>query len=372
MAVTANAAPGDIYVADYGTRTIYRYTPDGSTRTVFTSELSSPEGLAFDSAGNLFVADTESNTIYKFATDGTQSTFANTGLSSPVGLAFDNEGNLYEADYGSGTIYKFTSAGTPSILTTGLDHPYGLAFDSAGNLFVSNYLDGTIYKCASDGTKSLFASGLQRPAGLAFGSGYLFEANSSGFSNTIYKFAPDGDGTGITFATGLSTPLGLVLDNAGNLFEADYTTGTINKFALDGTARSTFASGLNGPVALAIQPQVQPTFAAHIQQPINADGTSVFNVKRGVVPVKFTLTQGSSATCVLPPATMALTRTAGSTTGAIDESVYSMSADTGPNFRIDSCQYVYNLSASALGVGKYRVDIKINNQVVSSGTFALK
>ena len=114
------------------------------------------------------------------------------------------------------------------------------------------------------------------------------------------------------------------------------------------------------------------SYNAQIQQPINPDGTSVFSVRRGVVPVKFTLTQAGVATCALPPATIALTRTAGETTGAIDESVYSGSADTGSNFRIDSCQYVYNLSANALGVGTYRVDIKINNQVVGSATFQLK
>jgi hypothetical protein len=115
-----------------------------------------------------------------------------------------------------------------------------------------------------------------------------------------------------------------------------------------------------------------PSYSAQVQQPINADGTSVFNVRRGVVPVKFTLTQGGVATCVLPPATIALTRTAGGTTGAIDESVYTGSADTGSNFRIDNCQYIYNLSASALGVGTYRVDIMINGQVVGSATFQLQ
>jgi len=114
-----------------------------------------------------------------------------------------------------------------------------------------------------------------------------------------------------------------------------------------------------------------PSYSAQVQQPINADGTSVFNVRRGVVPVKFTLTQCGVATCALPPATIALTRTTGAT-GAVDESVYSGSADTGSNFRIDSCQYVYNLSASALGVGTYRVDIKINGTVVGSAVFQLK
>jgi hypothetical protein len=109
-----------------------------------------------------------------------------------------------------------------------------------------------------------------------------------------------------------------------------------------------------------------------LPQPINADGTSVFNVSRGVVPVKFTLTQGGVATCALPPATIAVTRTAEGVVGDIDESVYAGSADTGSNFRIDSCQYIYNLSASALGVGADRVDIKINDQVVGSGASALR
>jgi hypothetical protein len=88
--------------------------------------------------------------------------------------------------------------------------------------------------------------------------------------------------------------------------------------------------------------------------------------------VKFTLTDNGAATCALPPATIALTRTAGDTTGEVDESVYNMSADSGSNFRISGCQYVYNLGASALGVGTYRVDIKINNQIVGSAVFQLK
>jgi hypothetical protein len=98
----------------------------------------------------------------------------------------------------------------------------------------------------------------------------------------------------------------------------------------------------------------------------------VFNVKRGVVPVKFTLTLNGVATCVLPPATIAVTRTAGGNIGPVDEGIYTGQADNGSNFRIDSCQYVYNLAASPLGAGTYRVDIIINGQVVGSATFGLR
>jgi len=113
-------------------------------------------------------------------------------------------------------------------------------------------------------------------------------------------------------------------------------------------------------------------YIAAIQQPINSDGSSVFNVRRGVVPVKFTLTQNGQLTCDLPPATIALYRTGTGGNQLIDESVYEGSADAGSNFRITGCQYIYNLSASALGVGTYEVRMLISGQVVGSAIFGLR
>jgi probable HAF family extracellular repeat protein len=115
-------------------------------------------------------------------------------------------------------------------------------------------------------------------------------------------------------------------------------------------------------------------YLAGVQQPINPDGSSVFNASKGVVPAKFTLKQNNAATCALPPATIAVTRTAGGTLGAIDESTYTSAADSGSNFRIDptACQYIYNVAAKALGIGVYSVDIKISGNTVGNGVFALK
>jgi hypothetical protein len=113
-------------------------------------------------------------------------------------------------------------------------------------------------------------------------------------------------------------------------------------------------------------------YAAEVKPPIDADGTSIFTVRRGVVPVKFGLTQAGVAICDLPPATIAVTRTAGGTIGTVNESVYMMAADNGSNFRIDGCQYIYSLNSGALGVGTYRVDILINGQVIGSAVFQLK
>jgi hypothetical protein len=83
--------------------------------------LTSPDGLAFDSAGNLFVSSSDFNTIRKFTPGGAGSLFAS-GLSGPIGLAFDSAGNLYSANLGpydgqnfkNGYIEKFTPSGTGS------------------------------------------------------------------------------------------------------------------------------------------------------------------------------------------------------------------------------------------------------------------
>ena len=89
--------------------------------------------------------------------------------------------------------------------------------------------------------------------------------------------------------------------------------------------------------------------------------------------MKFTLTQNNVPTCTLPPATISVTRIAGGTLGPVGESAYSAPADNGSNFRIDAtaCQYIYNIGASSLGVGTYRVDININGIAVGHVMFAL-
>jgi hypothetical protein len=99
---------------------------------------------------------------------------------------------------------------------------------------------------------------------------------------------------------------------------------------------------------------------AYVQQPVDADGSSIFKASKGVVPLKFSLTDNDSPTCPSAPATLAVYRLSGATPGPIDEAIFSMSADTGSYFRISGCQYIYNLNSKALGVGRYRVTISIN------------
>src|SRR5262249_9503143 len=72
----------------------------------------------------------------------------------------------------------------------------------------------------------------------------------------------------------------------------------------DATTNTIYASVTSlSPFVIAKLP-----FNAQIRPPISANGSSIFTLKRGVVPVKFTLIQNGAVTCTLPPATIAVTR----------------------------------------------------------------
>src|SRR5262249_49948147 len=112
-------------------------------------------------------------------------------------------------------------------------------------------------------------------------------------------------------------------------------------------------------------------YAAEIQPPIRADGTSVFK-GRGVVPVKFTATYDDAPTCDLPAASIALFQTAGTVLGPVTALVSAGSSDSGTAFRVDSCQYVFNLSTAPLGAGTYDVRITIGGAIVGRAAFGLQ
>lgn len=168
--------------------------------------------------------------------------------------------------------------------------------------------------------------------------------------------------------------LGVAFNQQSNIaiWHYDDSLGSWTKLATTNDAANSTACA-NTP-SLSPFALFEIAYSGQVQQPINPDNSSVFSTKKGVVPVKFTLTTNGAGTCALPAANIALTRTAGGTLGSVDESTYTMAADSGTKFRIDSgnCQYVYNLAAGSLGSGTYRVDIIINGYVVGSGVFGLQ
>ena len=283
-ALTANGAPGDLFVSinnggANGSGSIYQYKPTGLFR-IAASGLSRPRGLAFNRFGSLFVVNSTlvgiafQVSIVKIAPGGVQTVATLSGDLFGEGLAFDSAGNLFVMALDNtdpnlaATIYKITPHGVVSTFGNLPASGFGLAFDSAGNLFAAGN-DQTIYKFTPDGTRSVFVgpSALTDdsfPVGLAFDSlGSLFVSTQVGCPpaepDSILEFTPDGVET--TFATDLTIPSGLAFDRSGNLFvtegDCDTPGGDILEFRSDGTRRLfAVVSGQTNqhPVFLAFQP----------------------------------------------------------------------------------------------------------------------
>jgi len=252
--------------------------------------------------------------------------------------------------------------------------------DGKPDLLVANYCGGTS-NCSTSGTVGMLlgnGDGTFQPV-VTYGSGGLY-------ANSVTVADVNGDGKpDLVAANYLSNNAGVILGNGDGTFQTAVTYGSGGSVYLysvavadvNGDGKPDLLAANcgcdNGTVGVLIDITPSP-YKAFVQPPINADGSSIFKANRGVIPVKFTLTLNNTPNCTLPPATISVTRTAGGVIGSVDEGTYSMAADNGSNFRIDptACQYVYNLGASSLGVGTYRVDIRINGIVVGDAVFALR
>src|ERR1035441_4633979 len=215
-------------VAGNGT---FGFSGDGSAVT--NASLSTLSGVACDAFGNLYIADTANARIRKVGTNGIISTVAGNGIGTfagdggaainaslygPDGVALDASGNLYIADNHNNRILK---VGTNGIITSvagngsanyagdggaatnaSLNVPANVALDIAGNLYIADNYNNRIRKVATNGIISTLA-----------GNG------TGGYS---------GDGNTAAYAT-IYGPSGVAVDNAGNLFFADYNNSRIRE-----------------------------------------------------------------------------------------------------------------------------------------------
>jgi len=192
------------------------------------ARISSPYGVAVDSAGNLYISDNVSHSV-RMVSNGFITTVAGTGtsgyngdtgpgtsvqLANPSGIAVDSAGNVYIADTNNNRVRKLSNGvittvagngtaglsgdGGPAALAQ-LNFPTGLAVDAAGNLYIS---DGDRVRKISNGVITTVAGSL-----------------ATGFA---------GDGGPATSAL-LHSPSGIALDSAGNLYIADAGNRRVRK-----------------------------------------------------------------------------------------------------------------------------------------------
>ncbi|MHB1045548.1 MAG: SMP-30/gluconolactonase/LRE family protein [Thermoanaerobaculia bacterium] len=264
-----------------------------------TAQLSSPQGVARDTAGNTYVADTSNHTIRKIDAAGNVTTLA--GLAGapgfadgkggaarfryPYGVAVDASSNVFVADSSNQRIRKIDTAGNVSTVagngTYGFAdgpgasamfrNPYGVAVDSSGDLYVvdtSNHrirrIDtaGNVSTLAGNGTADFFdgpgASAMfSYPRGVAVdASGNVYVADRD--NHRIRKLDTAGNvstlaGNGTEdFADGLgasamfSSPGGVAVDASGDVYVADTYNRRIRKIDTAGNVSTVAGNGTYG------------------------------------------------------------------------------------------------------------------------------
>lgn len=229
---------GDIFIADTEDNVVREITTNGNIKLVAgdgtegysgdngqatSAELDSPQAVAVNAAGDVFIADTYNNVIREVAPNGTISTFAGNGTSG------------YSGDGGQATAAE-------------LNMPSGVAVDALGNVYIADSANNVIRRVSITGVITTVAGD------------YAADQSSGGGG------AFSGDGGPATSAQ-LNSPEGLALDQAGDLFIADTFNNAIREVTPNGTistlvdttaakgntdASTAAASTLSGPYAVAV------------------------------------------------------------------------------------------------------------------------
>ena len=244
-------------------------TADPGTATAIGSGFMTPAGIAVDPANNVYVADTGANTVYRFAPGATVSTTVGTGLSAPTSVATDGAGNVFIADSGNGRVLEVPLvAGLPvnasqSVVlggTAGTKGAVGIAVDLNGNLYVADSGNARVIKLATlSGTPSsnlltTIGTGFVGPVAVTTDpAGDVFVADK--MAGKVTEITPAG--TTQTLGTSFVAPSGLALDAAGSVFVADAGTLSLVKIPLESgqyNANDSFTVGasVQKPYAVAI------------------------------------------------------------------------------------------------------------------------
>jgi len=251
------------------------YSGDGGP--AIHAELNGPGGIAFDDSFNLYIAD--------FANDRVRKVNRSSGIITTVagnGAYYLSDSGAYSGDGGQAT-------------AASLYFPAGIAVDHSGDIFIADQLNnrvrrvdgstGIITTVAGLGVAGYNGDGIRatnamlyNPINVALddaGNLYIADFNNSrvravnlstGIISTVagdgvYRYAGDG---GPATAASMPNPAGLAIDAAGNIYVSDWESNTVRK--IDATTKiiSLFA----GDTHVGHTGDGGPATAAEITQPL--------------------------------------------------------------------------------------------------------
>ncbi len=240
---------GNLFVPNIASNTIAEVSTTGQVSTFLNStltgaggstvNLSTPDGVAFDSAGDIYIANfhgSGNSAIVEVTPQGTAIPYAD--IPNPNGPVFDSHGNLFVCDKYDNEIFEVPAGGgTPFVYTDNamldsqhqLSQPIDLAFDSTGALYVASAGNNAIYKLTGPTqAKTVGSAGtFNGPTSEAIGPGDTLYVYNSG-SNAITQVTVGGEINSYTVQSGGGAFGGLAVDPAGNLYVANSGNSTVS------------------------------------------------------------------------------------------------------------------------------------------------
>jgi len=142
---------GNLDVAVQGTHQILQIPVGGGSGTILASGFSAINGVGF-SGGTLYATDGGAGAV-DTVTGSTPTTYVN-GLSSPNGIAFDSAGDMFLVEHGSSTIAEIPFGSTTAsafITQTSAQGPKDVAIDSSGDFFITDNSNNTFTQYSPTG-----------------------------------------------------------------------------------------------------------------------------------------------------------------------------------------------------------------------------
>ena len=269
---------GTVYVADATNNLIVSYMPStGAQSTVTTTQLSGPTGLAVDGTGALYIADTGNGRIVKIDNQGVETTLASS-LTSPEGVAVDSAGDVFfnNNDTASGgTIVELPAGGgARRQYASGLGAVQALALDPGGTLYYST--PGLLGLLTTSGGLSISNYGNNGPTGIAVGpNGDLFLAQGQG-----QRFDTTDRSSGnfiVGAAVGGSAQGALTLRNTGNtpLTLSNVATSEPTIYTIDSVSGCAAGLVVNPAATCGVTVDYNPVTPGPDQQTVNFTSNSL-------------------------------------------------------------------------------------------------
>jgi sugar lactone lactonase YvrE len=256
-----------------------------------------PEGFGFDPDTNdLIIPDMGTGKILRVHPDSGEITTIAEKFSAPIALKVGPDKMAYFPELG-GAVYRLSLDGQKkeklAQLPPGLDN---LAITPEGRLFITSYWEATVYEVATDGSgkvKTLFPKGPNSISGILIKNKKILVSDAI-MIRSVEKgkyvptrlnawaahhmplpigladgpgeqvFWPDGVNNAVAIgdpakgefkavAGGLNRPMAMLMSkSAPKIYVAEYAAGQITEVSLTDGAKKALATGLEGPVALAL------------------------------------------------------------------------------------------------------------------------